>query len=288
MNKVWRALILAAIFFALTGPAHAAKIRFKFHSLNGPTMNVYVSRPTGLAPDRPVAFVMHGVNRNADEVRDQWHELALEHDFLVVVPEFSRTNFAGSKGYFPGNGFDQDGKQGPPAAWTWSVVEAIFDDLEQRFGMTAETYSMYGHSAGARFIQRLIFHVPQARVSQLVVANAGWYMMPDFNADYPYGLSGSMVSDDQLKKALQMPVTVLLGSLDTDPEHPSLRRTPEAADQGDHHLARGMTFFEAGREAARQLDVPFDWRLFQVPGADHDSRLMAPAAVDYLLGETGN
>jgi hypothetical protein len=47
-----------------------------------------------------------------------------------------------------------------------------------------------------------------------------------------------------------------------------------------------MTFFDAGREAALRLKVPFNWRLSMVPGADHDNHLMAPAAVPYLLGET--
>ena len=286
MNKVWRILILAAIFYSLTGSAHAAKIRFKLQSPNGSTMSVYVSRPTGLAPDRPVVFVLHGVNRNANEVRDQWHELVLEHDFLLVVPEFSRADFAGSEGYDLGNVFGRDGKQRPPADWSYSVIEAIFDDLKQRYGMTARTYSIYGHAAGAQFVHRFIFHVPQARVSQAVVANAGWYMMPDFNTDYPYGLNGSVVSGENMKKALQRTLTVLLGDQDTDPAHFSLRRTPEAMAQGDHRLARGVTFYEAGRQAALRLNVPFKWRISYGPGADHDEHLMVPAAIPFLLGET--
>jgi len=31
--------------------------------------------------------------------------------------------------------------------------------------------------------------------------------------------------------------------------------------------------------------VPFNWQLVTVPGADHDNRLMAPAAIPYLLSE---
>jgi poly(3-hydroxybutyrate) depolymerase len=287
MNKPWRIFILLATMLTVAGPCHAAKVRFKFSSWSGPTMNVFVSRPTALAPDRPVVFVMHGLNRNADEYRDQWHDLALEHDFLLVVPEFSRADFTGSEGYNLGNVFDREGKQMAQASWSYTAIEAIFDEVHRRFGMTSETYSIYGHSAGAQFVHRFIFHVPEARVSQVVVANAGWYMMPDINTGYPYGLSGSVVGRRQLEKALQMPVTVLLGDQDTDPDHSSLRRTPEAVAQGHHRLARGMTFFDAGREAALQLQVPFNWRLSMVPGADHDNRLMAPAAVPYLLGETG-
>jgi len=32
-----------------------------------------------------------------------------------------------------------------------------------------------------------------------------------------------------------------------------------------------------------QLGVPFNWKLVTVPEADHDNRLMAPAAIPYLL-----
>jgi hypothetical protein len=31
--------------------------------------------------------------------------------------------------------------------------------------------------------------------------------------------------------------------------------------------------------------VPFNWRLEVVKGAGHDNRLMAPAAIPYLLGD---
>jgi hypothetical protein len=31
--------------------------------------------------------------------------------------------------------------------------------------------------------------------------------------------------------------------------------------------------------------VPFGWQLATVPGADHDNRLMAPAAIPWLLDE---
>jgi hypothetical protein len=87
-----------------------------------------------------------------------------------------------------------------------------------------------------------------------------------------------------LEKVIQRPLTVLLGEEDTDPEHASLRRTPEALAQGAHRFARGQAFFAAGQAASQQLGTSFAWRLETVPGADHDNRLMAPAAIPYLLG----
>ena len=102
--------------------AHAAKIMYKFNAWNGPEMRVFVTRPVGLAPDRPVVFVLHGAKRNADEYRDQWHELAIEHDFLLVVPEFSERNFPGPESYNEESVFDEQG-----------VLKAVIGQVPRRY-----------------------------------------------------------------------------------------------------------------------------------------------------------
>lgn len=271
-----------ALLFCAT-PADAAKVQYLFKSWNGPAINVHLTRPAGLSPDRTVVFVMHGRGRNAREYRDQWHDLAIEHDFLLVVPEFSDRNFPGAERYNLGYVFARDGSLRAEREWTYAAIESLFDDVRSRYGLSAESYSIYGHSAGAQFVHRFIFHVTGARVAKVVVANAGWYMMPDATTKFPYGLEGSAVDRERLEQALQVPVTVLLGDRDNDPDHPSLRKAPPAMAQGEHRLARGYAFFDAARDAAAQLGVPFRWRLETVAGADHDNRLMAPAAIPFLL-----
>ena len=288
MKKTLSTILLSILTLAWAGSACAEKAQFKFNSWDGPEIRVFVTHPDGLAPDRPVVFVMHGVQRNADEYRDQWHELAIKHQFLLVVPEFSNAAFKGSRGYNLGDVFDADGKEVAEANWSYSAIEPIFDEVRQRFSVTSERYALYGHSAGSQFVHRFIFHLPNARVSQVVSANAGWYMMPDYGQDFPYGLKGSVITPEKLKLALQLPVTILLGDKDTDPNHKSLRRKPEAMAQGEHRFARGHSFFDAAEAAAKQLDVPFNWQLISVDGADHDNRLMAPAAIPYLLGAGGS
>jgi len=277
------ALGMVCLLFAWSSSAHAAKVSFRFSAWDGPALRVVATRPVHLAPDRPVVFVMHGVKRNAGEYRDQWHDLAIENDFLLVVPEFSERDFPGPERYSLGNVIDENGSVNPEPEWTYSVIEAIFDDVRSRFGMTTERYALYGHSAGAQFVQRFIFHVPDARLSRIVAANAGWYMMPDFEAAFPYGLGGSVVDRDRLARGLQLPVTILLGTADTETDQPNLRRTPEAMLQGPHRLARGQAYFESAKTAALELGVPFNWRLELVDGAEHDNRVMAAAAIPFLL-----
>lgn len=275
--------LLMVLALTWSVPVAAAKIRYVFDAWDGPPMRVYASRPAGLAGDRPVVFVMHGVNRNADDYRDQWHELAMEHDFLLLVPEFRQEDFPGSDGYNLGYITDKSGKARPRETWSYSAIEPIFDDARRRFDMGTGRYALYGHSAGSQFVHRYTFHVPEARVSQIVSANAGWYMMPDYQVGYPYGLGGSVITPEMLAHAMGLPVTILLGEEDTDTDHRNLRRTPEALAQGPHRLARGRAFYAAARDWAGRAGVPFSWRLEYVPGADHDNAKMAPAAVPFLL-----
>lgn len=277
-------LLLALLFLPL-GDLAAAKIRITVTTPAGIEQHVYLARPPKLGAERPVVFVMHGMRRNADEYRDQWYDLAEEHDFLVVVPEFSEKDFPKADGYNLGNVYGPKGGTRDPSRWAFSVIEPLFDEVRRRYDMNAEAYALYGHSAGAQFVHRFLFHVPDARVSRVVAANAGWYTMPDFRTPFPYGLKGSNVGPQKLRQALQLPLLVLLGEADTDPEHRSLSRTPEALAQGAHRFARGQAFFAAGRAEAARMGVPFGWLLETVPDADHDNRKMAPAAIPYLLGE---
>jgi len=275
-------LILVLVVPAVPA-AQAAKIRIYVESPAGLQQKVYLTRPAGLTADRPIVFVMHGKSRNAEAYRDQWHELAKEHNFLLVVPEFSDRLFPGSAAYDLGNVFDSSGKPLPKAAWSFSTIEPIFDEVRRRYQMSARGYALYGHAAGAQFVHRFLFQVPNARVTRVVAANADWYTMPAFNVTFPYGLRDSTVSSANLAAALQLPMTLLLGEADADPQATDLLQTPEAMAQGPHRLARGQAFFDAGADAAGRLGVPFGWQLLTVPGADHDNRLMAPAAWPLLL-----
>lgn len=278
-------LSVACFMLTWSASADAAKIRYRFSAWDGPVLTIFATRPVGLAPDRPVVFVMPGVKRNADEYRDQWHELAIEHDFLLVVPEFKDSDSQGLERYGPGKVFDQNGSANPEPEWSYSAIEGIFDDVRSRFGMTTERYALYGHSAAAEFVQRFVFHVPEARVSRVVVANAGWYQMPDHDVGFPCGFGGSVVDRRCLVEGLQLPVTILLGKEDTDAGNPELSNTPQAMLQGPDRQARGKVFFEAAKTAAIELGVPFNWKLEWVDEDALDNREMAVAAIPFLLGQ---
>jgi len=286
---VWlriRSVFCMAALLAVAPIAEAAKIRIFVDTPAGVQQKVYLTRSTGLASNRPIVFVLHGEDRDAIRTRDEWHELAIRYKFLLVVPKFSDRRFPGSAGYEQGNVFDVDGKVLPAAAWSFSAIEPIFEEVRRRYNMTTRGYSIYGRGAGGRFLHRFLYHLPQARVKQAVVADAVWYTLPAFNTEFPYGLRNSAASSTGLAAALQLPVTLLLGEADTNPNYPVLNPTVGMLAQGPHCLARGQTFFDTAADSASRLGVPFGWQLVTVPQADHDDQLLPPAIISLLLQDT--
>ncbi len=205
----------------------------------GKTIPVWYCLPEAVGPDAPVLIVMHGVNRDADRYRDEWAPHARKMGFVLLAPEFSKEAFPGEDQYNLGNMFDDQQRRRPPEDWSFSLIEPIFDAMKVATGNRSERYHLYGHSAGAQFVHRFVYFMPEARVDKAIAANAGWWTMPLDSIEFPYGLHGSGMKERDIKVALQRQLVVLLGTADIDPNHKNLRRTPEAMAQGPHRFARG-------------------------------------------------
>lgn len=256
---------------------------------NQEPLRVYYYRPGSWQGDDPVLIVMHGMKRNAADYLRHWRQHAEDHRLLLLCPEMDERKYPGSRYYNLGNVMDREDAAGilqPEQERVFPVMDRIFEEAKRRFGVRREGFSLYGHSAGAQFVHRYLLFSPQSRAESIISANAGWYTMPDEAVRFPYGLGGTEISTEQLTKAFARPVTILLGEEDTDPRHPALRRNPEADRQGTYRLERGKNFFEAARQKAETMGVPFRWQLRTVPGAAHSDSKMAQAAIRVVAGET--
>ena len=275
------ALLLLAPCARAGGPAHE---HFDFVQA-GRHVTVWYYLPPDRTPDTPVVIVMHGVGRNGEDYLTDWLPHAEARHFILVVPEFSKKEFPDVECYNYGNTVDKAGRPRPRAEWSFSMIEPVFDAIQARTGNRTARYRIFGHSAGAQFVQRFIYFVPGARVERAVAANAGWYMLPDLTVAFPYGLKNTPVTEADLRHALSLPLVILLGTADTDPEARSLRHTPEADAQGMYRLARGHYFYEQAQAAARSRGLPLPWRLATSPGIAHSDQGMAPFAVPQLFPE---
>ncbi len=245
-------------------------------------MNVWSYRPRALAAAGHVLFVMPGNQRDAQRYRDEWQSYAERFKTLLLAPEFSAELFPG-RAYSLGNLALKSGASGIPRDSAFAIIERIFDYARQLAGVKSESYRIYGHSAGAQFVHRLMLFNPRARVDFAVAANAGWYTMPDFTAAFPYGLKDSGVTPEDLNLALGKKLLIALGENDTDPNDRVLNRSARAMQQGAVRLERGRNFFRQAEQAAARLDAPFHWRLMTVPGAGHQNSAMTQAVAPLLL-----
>lgn len=263
---------------------------FKDDRVNrGQPLRVWYSLPAACRTDAPVLMVMHGVNRDADRYRDDWAEVAARQGAVLLCPEFSRADFPTDGQYNFGNVYAEAAEDGPlpapqpEATWSYSYLDPLFAAVAARLKLSTPGFLLYGHSAGSQFVHRLAFFKPTAKALRIVSANAGWYMFPEPAIRFPYGLGGTAIDAARVKQALALPVTILLGDQDTDPEHRNLRRTPAAKRQGRFRLERGQAFFAAARQQAELLKTPFHWQLVIAPGVGHDDKKMAPFAEKVLF-----
>lgn len=257
---------------------------FVFSNWAGPEIPVWAFVPEGVdISEAPVMMMMHGAGRGALRYLKEWQTVAQANGVIVIAPKFAKDAFPGSANYNSGRVFDREtGQLNDEAVWTFSAIEPLFDHVVSELNSQQKEYTLYGHSAGSQFVHRFRYYKPQARVKRILAANAGWYTFPDLEIKYPYGLGGANVPDGALKTILKTDIVILLGDQDIDAAHRSLRRTPEALEQGPHRYARGLSFYEAGEAQAKALDVEFGWKKSVVPGVAHSNGGIAKQAIDFV------
>lgn len=243
----------------------------------------YVKSPKYRAGDPPV-IVFHGMLRNPDVYRDAWIKLAKKYGLFVVVPLFSQETYPGTNGYNLGNIFvsERSTTRNPECLWSYRIPADLFNFLRANDETSAEGYMAFGHSAGSQFLHRQIAFRPDPRLLLAIAANAGWYTFPDFSQTWPYGFADTGLTASAFRGFLGSNLFLLLGEADNDPNHKSLRRTPEAMQQGKHRFERGQHFYAAGKALAERHQVPFAWQIETVPRVDHNNARMAPAAAKIM------
>ena len=284
MNAITRVATAATMLGTLLGamPIGAAPIETgrQIADVNGAPMVVFTYRPVGCS-DPSLLMVFHGIARNARTYRDDARALADRLCLLVVAPLFDRQAFPGwryQRGGIVKGAAVQDARD-----FAGRLVLDLADWVRREEGRPI-AYSLFGHSAGGQFLDRLAAFVP-TEARRIVVANAGSYVFPSLEIDAPFGL-GKVYSGTQgeaaLRRYLEQPLTIYLGQGDIrDDERNDY---PEALAQGASRFQRGVNVFNAAKTLAQMRGWPFNWRLVELPRVGHDARKMLaePQAAEAL------
>jgi hypothetical protein len=276
--------------------------RLEINSLQGKPLTVHVFRPSQFdSTTGRIWFVMHGTGRDAERYLQTAVPVAEQHQVLLVVLEFSRNHYPNGDAYTLGvvtqGRVDAhaaaEGRWRSPLKTPYMEVERTFSAIKEALQSQQPGYYLFGHSAGAQFVHRLLTFVRCPRVLGAVAANAGWYTLPTIDKSwppFPYSLRGAVREFQDPRQVIAAPLTVLLGTRDTrtNEEDPHLRGSAGAMAQGSHRLQRGVTYYEVGLQAARKKKTPLAWKLQWVSGAGHEvAEVIAPAGQRLFAPQPG-
>ncbi|MEH2160210.1 MAG: hypothetical protein V7K38_04005 [Nostoc sp.] len=258
---------------------------------------VYYFLPSKVDSNTQIVFAMHGEKRNARDYRNDWRKIYSDRqtNLILLAPEFTQNNFPGYASYNLGNIFTKSLAQlKSQDQWAFSDIENIFDFVKKREKLQLSTYYIYGHSAGAQFVHRMIIFMPHARIRKAVAAEAGSYTIPDKYMEYPCGLrkeTGNQLPPVELKTVFSTPMTIILGTKDNkslSDEHDTYSCD---AKQGSNRLNRGEYFYTQVKRIANSRKENLSWILKQVTAAHivahtnppiEDPMLVSCAALEFF------
>ncbi|MDH4981002.1 hydrolase [Hyphomicrobium sp. D-2] len=260
---------------------------FEVDSVSRGPVTIYTYRPQSASSASPIWVVMPGTRRDehrhlAFDYYDTWRPLADQYGAILLVPEFTAEKWPGAWTYNMGNVRSPNLQAKPWRQTSFYVVEEAFRLASHSLGGHRQKFSMFGHGAGAQFIQRYVMHSGCRHIDRAVAANSGWYMMPESGFQFPFGLGGAPIGDATLGKAFGCNLTLLLGTSDVN--YARMRNDRDALRQGKTRYERGRFFYRRSRDVAANMGASFNWRVREVPGVAHQADRMAPAGAAVLAG----
>ena len=259
--------------------------------LNRNPLEVFYHIPDGDITTMPILMSLHGAGRNGESYRDYWIQMANEHGFIVIAPEFTTENYPGlGDNYNMSNIFD-DGDNpsletfNDKSEWTFSTLDPLFDYVKVAASNIRETYNAWGHSGGAQFLHRFVTYLPNSKLDIAVCSNAGWYTVAENGVSFPYGIDNGQLPTTDLITAFSKKLIVHLGKNDTNSDSSTGIRRNDVVDaqQGIHRFERGQYFFNTSQATAQNMEVTFNWEKHEVAGIGHQAQLMANDALQYFL-----
>ena len=223
---------------------------------------------------------MHGNDRNAKDYISAWIPHIKNKNIIVVAPRFDKRNYryffllesANSSGVINNNSND----------YINSSISSFYNFFKSKFSLNTNKYMMFGHSAGAQFTHRYMLFSNDKRISNAVVANAGWYTFLN-GADFPYGINNSPIdiTPSDIRWFMSNRSTLLIGGNDISLNDVNSSRG--AINQGRTRLDRANNYFNVMIDIADKENIPLRWTYKVVDRVGHDYKKMTFQAAKILL-----
>ena len=271
------------LFLLLVLPIYVSSSEVKqvtFAYWDKPDVEIFYITPEEINEYTKVIFVIHGNTRNAEDYLSAWIPHVLNKNVIVAAPQFTKTDF---RYFFLLEMAESSGKvNNNRSDYINNSISLFFNYIKSKFSLTANTYSMFGHSAGAQFTHRYMLLSKDKRISNAVVANAGWYTFIS-NAEFPYGIKSSpiIISDEDLRWFMSNKVNLLIGSEDLGSK--SVNSSKGAKLQGITRVDRANSYFNSLISSAEDRNYALRWNYRVLDNVDHDFKKVTPFAANILL-----
>lgn len=217
----------------------------------------YVRAGRAAMPGRTLVL-LHGISRNAAELATRFAASSAWDDWTLIAPVFDKARF----GQY---------QQASARADQERADLALSALIEQKFAQAEATPApvhIFGFSGGAQLAHRYAMLYP-SRVAAVYAMAAGWYLMPDPQLPYPFGLGDSWPGEATLAEILQVPMVVAVGSLDKRRDS-VVRQDPLINQkQGGNRYTRAGRWQKAMRRAAKQSGLSSVVALQRIAGGTH-------------------
>ena len=271
------------LFLLLVLPIYLCSSEIKqttFAYWDKPDVEIFYITPEEINEDTKVIFVIHGNSRNAEDYLGAWIPHVLNKNVIVAAPQFTKIDF---RYFFLLEMAESSGKINVNKnEYINNSISLFFNYIKSKFSLSTQTYSMFGHSAGAQFTHRYMLLSKDKRISNAVIANAGWYTFIT-NDEFPYGIKNSPIniSNEQIKWFMSNKVNLLIGSEDIGSK--SVNSSKGAKLQGITRVDRANSYFNSLITSAEDKNYALRWNYRVLDNVDHDFKKVTPYAANILL-----
>jgi len=281
--KYFAQLLLLLVLPIYVNAAEIKQTTFAYW--NKPDVEIFYITPERINKETKVIFVIHGNSRNAEDYLSAWIPHVINKNVIVAAPQFRKIDF---RYFFLLEMAESSGKiNSNNNEYINNSISLFFNYLKSKFSLSTETYRMFGHSAGAQFTHRYMLLSMDNRISNTVIANAGWYTFIT-DDEFPYGINNSPIniSNEQIKWFMSKKANLLIGSDDIG--FKSVNSSKGAKLQGLTRVDRAANYFDSLIMNAESRGYALRWNYRVLDRVDHDYIKVTPYAAQILLRDIEN